>query len=267
MPTSFWQFLDDRVKGREQGTPWFVNDKLKAYKFLEDIGVPTPKVIATFPLDELEERLSQAQSKIVLKPSNLHSANGVLPLIKTGADSWFDLLRSRAISNDAIIREQTFAFNNCKYKSTYALLFEELLTESGTNRISPDYKIYSFRGGATPLILRIDRNGANPYFTIYDGDLNILAPERIMAPTWTQDTLIYATAPCPPQIRSLFPLCDQITERLNTPFCSIDCYIVNGRGYVGEITPAPGAPYYKKYIHFSEEFDHHLGSFLPDSPR
>lgn len=256
---SYWNFLDNRVKGNEKGTPWFVNDKLKAYDLLTKLEIPRPEIYDHFEIHQLAEKLLYAPDNLVIKPNNLHSANGVLPLIKNG-EYWFDLLRSRPIKNNVILSEQKTAYQNTKYKSSHKIIFEQLILDE-SNKISPDFKIFAFKNGV-PVVLRIDRNGADTYFTLYDKNLEIYDPKEIMDSSWKQDKWIYCYSPAPSTVKNLYQYSARILAELKTNFIRVDCYIEKENVYIGELTPAPGPEYYKKYIHFNREFDSYLGSFL-----
>mgnify|MGYP001167134534 FL=1 len=51
----------------------------------------------------------------------------------------------------------------------------------------------------------------------------------------------------------------RLSSLLKTPFISVDMYESTRGPVVGELTPAPGGPYYKKMYEFSQNYDIELG--------
>lgn len=264
MSKKFWDFLDDRVKGREKNVPWHVNDKLKAYKFLTENDIPTPKLLKVYDHPD-EIQMGALPQNFCLKPSNMHSANGVLPLYKVTDQLYFDRLRKRFISEAAIFREQQRVFDLCQYKSTYKILVEESFGHPRNSLlIPPDYKFYTF-GNKVGLIIQIDRNTDIPNIAFFNEKFEPLENRDVIFGNLSASK--HGHAEIPLAAEKMLEFASRVPKLLNTPFVSVDMYSVKSGAFVGEITPAPGGPYYKKVFELLPEYDDLLGNMWTEALR
>ncbi|MCP1169438.1 hypothetical protein NHG85_13050 [Limimaricola sp. ASW11-118] len=258
----FWDFLDKRVKGQEDNIPWFVNDKLKAHKFYIDNDIPTPRMIEVYN-SHGDINLSKLPDSFCIKPSNMHSSAGVMPLSRIAEGRYYDKLRKRVISEEGVLREQLISYENCKFKSSYRILVEEGLGHQKSDFLIPfDYKLYSFKVGVG-LILQVDRNSDKPYFSFLDGNGDPLRFDSTIN-TSKKSISYYGHPQRPEHIVDMIKCAGKIPELLGTPFVSVDMYSTKKGFFVGEITPAPGGPYYKDMFELLPEIDSMLGKMWAD---
>lgn len=255
---SFWQFLDDRVKGREKNIPWFVNDKLRAYKFFNENRIPTPEISKTFKLPG-DVDFDVLGDNFCIKPTVMHSAAGVLPLIRVAETSFFDRLRKRIISSDAAKKELQLSYDNCQFKGSFNILVEEGLGHTDNEFLIPfDYKFYTFKSGVG-LILQVDRNSSPARLSFFDGDFKPVYP-RDLVKNGFQSSGVLSEGTKPKFAEQMLAQAERCIEILDTPYISVDMYATKTGFYVGEITPAPGATYYKQMVDLSDEWDKKLGA-------
>ncbi|HGY2296624.1 TPA: ATP-grasp fold amidoligase family protein [Pseudomonas putida] len=254
---AFWKFLDARVKGQEKNIPWFVNDKLKAYDFYKKNNLPTPEILHIYDTPGQVD-FDQMPDSFCIKPANMHSAAGVMPLIKLSSGLYLDRLRKRVISVEGVVKEQELVFDKCNFKSTYKIIIEEGLGHQANGFLIPyDYKLYAFANGIG-VILQIDRNSDKPYISFFDGGFSPLGFDGVI--NVDRPSIVRRGSPVVPvHAAEMITCARRIPALLNTPFVSVDMYSTNKGFFIGEITPAPGAPYYKDIFEFSQEYDEMLG--------
>lgn len=262
---SFWDFLDQRVKNIEKNIPWFVNDKLKAYEFYKKNDIPTPEILQVYDTPE-DVRLGELPNSFCIKPANMHSAAGVMPLVRLTEDSYFDRLRKRVISSSGIIKEQEAVFDRCKYKSSYKIIIEEGLGHPNNEFLIPfDYKLYTFRG-KVGVVVQTDRNSDKNYISFFGESFEPLRTESVIR-TDKQYKSRFGHPVVPEHASAMLECAKQIPDLLNTPFVRVDMYSTKKGFYVGEITPAPGGPYYRAVYDFLPEYDARLGELWRNSAR
>lgn len=261
--SSWVQHQANRISGVEKNVPWFVGDKLKAYDFAKSCGVQTPYQYAAFMrADEFDAGL--APEYFVCKPLGLHSTQGVMLLQNKGNGLFYDFLRKRELNTESIIREQLGWYDKTKYKSSYRLIFEELLIpENGSVGLVPyDYKFYCF-GDVVGMISQIDRNTPPPKLAWFNGDFSDFDVDGNLISDWS---IVARGEPLKPTCHSeLIEAAKKISVALKTPFASVDMYATSRGPVLGEITLSPGGPYYGKMYRFQEHYDQLLGQMWDDA--
>jgi hypothetical protein len=158
---SWVEHVRRRLSGEEEGVPWFIGDKIKAYELAQRNGVAVPTILKIFRRSE-DFDPTGLPSVFVLKPTGMHSTQGVMPLRRRADGAFDDLLRKRKLTTDEIRREQAFWFERNRFKRSYRLFVEELLIgEDAQISIPKDYKLYCFYD-SVELITQIDRNHKPP---------------------------------------------------------------------------------------------------------
>lgn len=257
MSVSFWNFLDKRVKGDEKNIPWFVNDKLKANSFYKENNIPTPEILSVYKSTS-EIDFNTLPESFCIKPSVMHSACGVLPVTKVGENKYYDKLRKRIISTDGIIHELNLAYEKCEFKGSYRIIVEQALSMDGHKNLIPfDYKLYTF-GKGLGLVVQVDRNSGRNYVGFLDHNFEPICYSKVVKKQ-TNNIYQYSTAIKPKFADQMKEQALKIIELLDTPFLSVDIYADQTGFYVGEITPAPGGPYYKSMFELLPDVDQRLG--------
>lgn len=255
---SWTERIAHRLKHVEKDVPWWVNDKFKLYKFCMLHGIPMPKMLEVWKSPgDLD--LSSAPPQFVLKPSVMHSAWGVMVLSATDTPNMFyEALSGRTLSEDSIRREQERVYEKCKYKGSYRLFTEERIFGDGNSATIPlDYKVFSFYGEAS-LVQQIDRNSETSHVAWFDGDFEPLDLSGRIESDWSKIRLGAHRAPR--QASDMLNIAKAVTTKLATPFMRVDMFEGTAGPVVGELTPAPGGPYYRDWYSFTPEFDDYLGS-------
>lgn len=246
-----------RLKHHEKGVPWWVNDKVKLYRFCSEHGIPMPRMHHVWRSPS-ELDLTDAPENVVLKPSVMHSAWGVMVLSRTEQpDVFTEALSGRTLTQEAIRSEQQRVYDRCKYKGSYRLFTEERVTGPDVHRPIPlDYKIYSFHGRIA-LVQQIDRNHDRSRIAWFDGNFAKLPLSGRVESTWEKVQLGEHVVPRDP--RGMLEIAGRVTRELNTPFMRVDMFDAPGGPVVGELTPAPGGPYYRDWYSFTDDYDLTLG--------
>ena len=262
MSSLFWDFLHRRVKGDEKGVPWFVNDKLKANEFFSENGFPAPKLLHVFEsVDEVD--LDVLPDSFCIKPTVMHSASGVLPLVKVAAGKYFDMLRRRIVSGEAVKYELGLSYEKCSFKGSFRVLVEEALEHPVSKFLIPcDYKFYTFKNKVA-FIEQIDRNSGSTYIGFFDGDFSPM-PYSAMVKPGVNVPYTFCTPRVPKFSKDMLECAKRVVDVLDSPFLRVDMYAMKDRYVLGEITPAPGLPYYKKVYEMLPEWDEKLGRLWAD---
>ncbi|MCB4770352.1 hypothetical protein LGR54_17225 [Ancylobacter sp. Lp-2] len=247
-----------RIAGEEPDVPWFVGDKLKAYEFAAKHSIRTPARYAVLrSLEEFNPDL--APDYFVCKPTGMHSTEGVMILKREAKGRYHDFLRKRDLTTEQIIAEQQRCYDNNRYKGSFRLILEELLlAEDSRQGVVPwDYKLYCF-GGRVELITQIDRNVGPPAMAWFGPDFTDFDPDAHLESDWK---LIQRGTPRRPDCwREMLGAARQIANALKTPFTSVDLFATPWGPVLGEITLAPGGPYYGKMYRFKPDYDAELGA-------
>ena len=239
------EFMDHRAAGKEKSVPWFLHDKLRCYRFLENRGLPAPRVLAIFN-DPSEIDLDQFEPPFVLKPTLQSSMKGVLVLADKEGDRYRDALRGNLLSIDEIIEEQ-----KRRYDETTAagkkIIVEALVKDADGQGIPYDYKAYAFRGEIF-LMVKIDRNSKPTRTSWFDGDFNQVRDGRV-----AYDARFTNESDVAPQAgKALLDLARKTSVAVPSPFARIDMFHSTDGPLVGEITLVPGGLYRGKIDRLSK---------------
>lgn len=246
-----------RLQGAEENVPWWVNDKLRLHKFCADAELPMPKIYATWnhPGDI---DLASAPDQFVLKPSVMHSAWGVMVLERLpGTGEFRESLSGRVLSAETIIKEQIAVYERCKYKGSYKIFTEERVTDETLDGGVPyDYKVFCYYDRAM-MVQQINRNVSPKQFAWFDGDFEPLVAADHIESDWTQ--IEAGPHVKPHEWARMLEVAVAATRLLKTPFMSVDMFNSNRGPLIGELTPAPGGPYYGDWYRFTPEYNQELG--------
>ncbi len=248
-----WQdFMIDRVKGQEKNVPWYLHDKLKCYRFLEENGIPTATVEREWESPGQID-LSGLNGEFVLKPTLQSSMKGVMVLTKTD-DGFYDSLRRRTLTEAQIIEEQTSMFDDTKAAGKKVIVERKIKDAEGFD-IPRDFKAYSF-GGEVALILEINRNTKPSSVSWFDGNFQPLTDDRVTSnPQFVNEV----PAVRPADADALLALARRTSTAVPSPFASIDMYSTEDGPMVGEVTLAPGGLYHGQHFKLSEEQQVRMG--------
>lgn len=262
---SWTERIGERLRHVEKEVPWWVNDKVRLYNFCRAENLPMPEMYRKWRKPDMLQ-LEGLPDDFVLKPSVMHSSWGVMVLSRTGKQGeYFEALSGRTLTSESIRREQERVFDKCKYKGSYHLFAEERIAGESTDRPIPlDYKIFTFFDRAT-LIQQIDRNSKPNRMAWFDGEFRKLALEGRVVSDWSKVQL--GAHSVPDAAKEMVEIATRAAVALNTPFMRVDMFSRNGAPVIGEMTPAPGGPYYKDWYSFTEAFDAELGQDWHEAER
>lgn len=242
-------------KGPKENPAWWVNDKLKLHRFCGERGFPMPDLLHVWDHPD-DLRPSDLEKPLVLKPSVMFSTWGVMLLEPLGDGVWREALRSRELTFEQIIAEQLAAYERCKYKGSYKLMAEELISDEREGVPVPlDYKIWVFYDRAEQ-IQQISRNGSKAEYVFMDRNFEEIAPDKIVS-DWST---IEKGVPLPPsRADEMVRIAENLTKALETPFMRVDMYNGKAGPIIGELTPSPGDAFYGNNYTFSEGYNTELG--------
>lgn len=256
--------IKERLQHTEADVPWWVNDKVRLYKFCIDNDLPIPEMYQKWRRPDLMQ-LAELPDQFVLKPSVMHSSWGVMILSRIEPDKYFEALTSRTLTEDEIRREQTKVFDKCKYKGSYYLFAEMRVSGPAAGKPIPfDYKVFVFHD-TVALIQQIDRNDKPNRMAWFDGNFQTLELEGRVVSDWSKVKL--GEHFIPDSAKAMLEIARRATVALKTPFMRVDMFTQNGNALIGEMTPAPGGPYYKDWYEFTDSFDFDLGRYWSEAER
>lgn len=250
--TTWHEYMHRRIKGGEKKMPWFLHDKIRCYEYLADIGIPTVEVLRTFD-SPANIDLDGLPDEFVLKPTRLSSTKGVLVLSRTAESQWYDSMRRRSLTADAIRAEQTSLFENSPKGNS--IIIEEKLIDAGGHEIPRDFKSYGFRG-LVALTTLIDRNTRPTTVSWFDEAMLPIEDDRIEA---NSKYIHQVTQPTPEGGWGLIRVAAELSAKLPTPFSRIDMYLTPRGPVVGEITLTPGGFYHGQHYKLNDEHQVRMG--------
>ncbi|MBL5978356.1 hypothetical protein JAO85_13785 [Comamonas sp. NyZ500] len=251
-----------RVDGQEKNVPWWTNDKIKLHNFCKEHGLPTPDISAIWKHPS-EIDLSNAPKEFVLKPSVLHSAKGVMVLKRTDDGKFHEAFSDKALTQDDIIRIQTKAYDECKFKSAYKIFIEEKVKgDDHVGDIPLDYKIYTFYG-VPMMVWQFNRNQKPKRAAWFDGNFRPLRMRECIRSEWK--LLHHGVHVLPRDWENMLAIASKASILVDSPFISVDMFSSTRGALIGEFTPAPGGPFYGDMYKFTEEFDTTMGKAWEDA--
>lgn len=253
-----------RVSGKEKtNVAWWVNDKIRLNKFLKEHDIPTPKIISIWNSPENISFSDIDDESFVIKPSNMHSSAGVMVLNKIEDNYFFDSLNGRHLTKEQIINEQKKIYEKCNFKGSYKIFVEEKIESSeGGFEIPLDYKFFCFYGKPL-MVFQFNRNVKPKQAAWFDGDFNPLNMERCIISDWKMIELGNNVLPL--EYQNMLDIAARTSVLVESPFMSIDMYSSLRGPLVGELTPAPGGPFYGDLYKFTDMFDKQLGEAWQDA--
>lgn len=256
MNETWTQFMAARLKNKEEGFPWWINDKSKLNSFLCENEIPSPVVFREWDNPQ-ELDLSGLPERFVVKPNMMSSAAGVMILHSVGSDQFYDSMSNKTLSKQDVIDIQSSLYERSSYKKSYKLMVEELIVDARVlDQIPIDYKVYCFYDKPV-LIQQIDRNVERTGTTFFDGQFQPLELSGRIESSWKHYQTVEPIRPGTAD--EMLRLSTEVTMALKIPFVRVDFYNSTRGALVGELTPTPGGPYFGKLYKFTDEYDAQLG--------
>lgn len=264
-PRLWTEYIHIRRTRGEAGRPFY--GKIKGDEIVQSLGFRIPQTLKVLS-DPSELVESTVPDSFVLKPSDMTNSRGVMVLIKKEG-GFFDLMAKRHFTLDEIKEEQRRLYELWKIKKHRKsgqrfILQERVIGENGNDQIPFDYKFYTFNGEIR-LVLQIDRNTTPNSIYFFRNEFEGSAFPDDIETTWQRAQR--ATPVVPRCQRELVHAAQEISKALRTPFVRVDLFATAEGPVVGELTPAPGAPYYGRSYRMTPKFDAELGALWTENIR
>lgn len=253
----YWhEYLRRRIDGEEPDVPWFLHDKLECARFCEAHSLPFVPILRHFNTPS-EISLEGLPTEFVLKPTQLHSAQGVMVLTEH-ADGYHEAFLDRVLSTEQIKQLQQEVFDrpelNQRHLSGNRLIIEEKVVDADGYAIPRDFKAYAF-AGRVELILVIDRNTRPHTVQWFDRQLKPISEQRI---TYNPRKVTVGDVDMTEIGPEIVRIGDSASLAVPTPFCRIDLYRSVQGLVVGEITLTPGGLYFGRSYTLSRAYEREL---------
>lgn len=230
----FSDYLNNRVKGRENNLPIFFYDKERTYDYCINNQINTVKKIALLnSIDELEGVFDSLPENFVIKPSFLSSMIGVLVLEKQKDGLYYEGLTKRKYSKEEIIASQKNHFENSKRKDKH-IVIEQKINDKYIYGIPFDYKVYIFYDEIA-LISVLNRNSNKLFVDWYDGNFDAIDDNRIINNqpyVFNSETKIKIS--CEDK-KSIINFAKSTSKKIKLPFVSLDLYLTETGPILGEV--------------------------------
>lgn len=251
--SSFREMLHARRFGTADG--FQLPDKIQTYEIIRNCGGTTPKVIGVYP-NAKDIKLNKLPDRFVLKPSDLAAARGVYILNRIAGDNgyWCMMNRQRYWGSQIVSAYEKWKklSKQRRNKDLYFIAEEVVVSPQKGAKIPLDYKFYTFNG-RVEFILQIDRNTSPITLHFYDGEFNDLSWEDALV-LGDQKKSIGEAIP-PNDKVAMLEMASAVSRKLRTPFVSVDMFESNDGPIIGELTAAPGGPYFGSLFLFNAGFD------------
>lgn len=216
---------------------WKLNNKRNAYEFIDQLGIPRPKIYEQKkPIDSITLKPGS-----VLKPENGASSVGVFII---GENQNVQEVRTGEIvsTEEAIDKIKNYLNKGIIQKDVWML--EEFIGGFENNHPVParDLKFYCFYGEAG-FVLEVDRSNKARYCE--------WLPDGTLADTGRYTNNSFVGNGFSQQEKEL---AEEISRKVPTPFIRIDFLKSKDKFVFGEFTPRPG-----QFSSFNREFDRYLG--------
>nr|WP_298410323.1 ATP-grasp fold amidoligase family protein [uncultured Halomonas sp.] len=216
---------------------WNLNNKRKAYSFIDDLGILRPEVYQ----EKTKFKNLTIRPGMVLKPENGSSSHGVYIIgeggisyeVKTG--NYFSSLEEVSNRIEELLKN--------KIVGSDSWFLEEFIGEfdKGICRPARDLKFYCFFG-KVGFVLEVDRSGVARYCDwMPDGSpANTGLPNKnFIGDGFSSHEMDVAS---------------YVSKHIHEPFMRID-FLKCGKNFIfGEFTPRPG-----QFNYFNDSFDRYLG--------
>lgn len=244
-----------RGNGTEKGVPSRLHDKLTGREFVESIGGPLPKLIATF--DTMESKsLDGLPETFVLKPTFSSSSFGVMVLTRT-TDGFYDDLRKRDLTAEEIVEEQ-LQLAKKHPQARHRWMIEERIVDVTGSPVPDDYKFFTFQG-EVGLIHRTIRSAHKNRHAFFDANFDPIEDpdnELIDVNTKIVERIVQDR---PASWKTMLNAAKRISVAVPSPFVRVDMYDATSGPVFGEFTLVPGTFYYEDREKMMAPLSHRLG--------
>ncbi|USY25127.1 hypothetical protein NIZ92_17760 [Alcaligenes sp. 1735tsa3] len=251
--------MEKRVSRKEEGVPWFVENKVKSYDFVKEIGIKTPKLF--YLMRRPEELLSvELPERFVCKPATLSSSQGVLVLKKNVEGVYVNQRDGKEVSLAEIVAVQNKFRDKSISESSeeYGLIIEEWVAGEGQliDEIPYDYKFFCY-GDKVVYVAQYNRNTRKSSVNWFKGEFESEGMGGRILCDWKY--VDKGVARVPGCSKELVQTARKLSRRLKTPFVRVDMYATVDGPVFGEFTLTPGAAYYGDIYQYTDEFDAYCG--------
>lgn len=238
----------------------YVNQKLKDKNLALSCGMSTPDTLKIFQ-DVSEICLSDLPDRFVLKPKNMASKRGVM-LLTRKEKGFVDLFqKDQGTMNEEEIKALlTAAIKKTRKNINSTPFIAETLIDGDplAGPIPLDYKIYTIDSSPV-MILQIDRNQNPNGLAFFD---SCFAPI-----SWSEidlrNDIQRSRHIVPKHWEKLLHAAQVISTETGEPFISVDMFATDDDVFLGELTLAPGGPYFGMF-RLSDKMDSNLGALWED---
>jgi hypothetical protein len=264
-PETWTEYIYLRKTGKEENVPRL--SKIEVAVKAREAGLRTADIYRIYddPQDFDDAGLPDV---FVLKPACLWSKHGVMLLQRHNTRHKFlDFMSGRWLTIAQIRAEQCSLQKRWyKYypqkKSRFQLVAQEMIRgENAQGRIPYDYKLYTF-DGEVRLIVQINRNTRPASVSWFLNEFEIFDFSTCIESAWK--TIKRGKPDLPECHKEIIAAAKTISKALKTPFISADMYATPDGPVIGELTSAPGGPYYGMF-RFKPHFDRDLGKAWTDA--
>lgn len=251
--------MEKRVSREEDGVPWFIENKIKSYDFVKEVGVKTPELF--YLMKEPEGLLSvELPERFICKPATLSSSQGVLVLRRKDSGVYINQRNGKELSLAEIIALQNKFRDKSISESTeeYGLIVEEWLAGEGQppDEIPYDYKFFCY-GDRVVYVAQYDRNARKSSVNWFLREFESEGMDGRIICNWKY--VNKGIAKIPSCSKDLVQIARKLSRRLKTPFVRVDMYATVDGPVFGEFTLTPGAAYYGDIYQYTDEFDTYCG--------
>lgn len=236
-------------------TKTYAHELVAAENTPEDsIRIPDKKHVLT-DIKQLSAELLGERS--VLKYAHGWSARGVMLLEQAGDDKYFEHLKLKTSSLNAIVEQQTLVASSFK-NSENEWIIEEFLESAQPGSIPFDYKFYVFQK-QIGLIVQIDRNTNPPKMCLFNGNFEPLyeGVDYLLDRERAQKGIHLL----PQHIVQLSHWALRLAQKSDAPFVSLDLFDTLSGPAFGEFTFSPGATH-RRMFRFSHSVIEHLDTLF-----
>lgn len=255
-PETFVELLHARFWGRDKSIQ--LHDKLEYQNLLREEGALVPDTYHIFD-DPSSINLSRLPDEFVLKPNALTSSRGIMILhrIAGGYGWWCSFTKQQYYQYQirAIYTKWSDDYRERRGKILKIIAEEIVKGNRRANETPLDYKFYTFNG-TVKLIVQIDRNISPVGICFYNKDFELWDWEKYIS---TNEEKVQKVKPeIPKNADEMLTLASRISKRIGNPFVSVDMYDSTKGPMIGELTRAPGGPYYGSMFKLRSDYDKEL---------
>lgn len=255
-PETFVELLHARFWGRDKSIQF--HDKLEYQDLLREEGALVPETYQVFD-NPRSINLSQLPDEFVLKPNALAGSRGIMILhrIAGGYGWWCSFTKQQyyQYQTRAIYTKWSDDYRETRGKNLKIIAEEIIKGNRRTNETPLDYKFYTFNG-TVKLIVQIDRNISPVGICFFNEDFKPWDWGKYIS---TNEEKVQTAKPeIPKNADAMLALASRISRRIGNPFVSVDMYDSTRGPIIGELTRAPGGPYYGLMFKLQPDYDREL---------